>query len=569
MGPGGLLVVAAVGVLVATPFIERMDGFAAGIFQGGPDTPSYGWAMTRWLAMCLLAFGPAVLFIGMVLPWCLEEFRDPVRCGRLYAANTLGAITGSVLAAWVLLPGVGFAPTAWIIAILLLATALALQSRRGKLLALAAGSAALGVGVVWNTGVGQQRIMGYGLAGHRLIAHDEGPDSTAGVVEDASGLRFLIIDGYKASSQGGFANYMEWMGRLPMLAHPDPQQALVICFGTGRTANAVREEGPTHLDVAEISPAVLGMAHHFEMNRGVLEDPRVRAIAMDGRAWLRRSDRRYDVITLEPMPPHFAGVNALYSRDFYEIAAERLEPGGILAQWLPLHLLPPHHAASVAASFHAVLPDAVVWIEPRTNTGILMGRRAADATPLGSEWPGLSRQRPHRPAHTERVPDFVVLTPQALALYASSGRVITDDNQGLAYSMLRQELYMGLAARNLRLIADVASRLPRRGSQPGPAPPSYVTATAPPPQARHLRTRIGGWILRAHPEGRSPCWPRWASSRCSPPARVTATPGPIPGPPRTTTRSVCGAIRATAAPANPKRQAAGRAARDLRRAPAL
>ena len=69
---------------------------------------------------------------------------------------------------------------------------------------------------------------------------------------------------------------MEWMGRLPMLAHPDPQQALVICFGTGRTANAVREEGPAQLDIAEISPAVFGMAQHFEMNRGVLDDPRVR-----------------------------------------------------------------------------------------------------------------------------------------------------------------------------------------------------------------------------------------------------------------------------------------------------
>jgi spermidine synthase len=153
-------------------------------------------------------------------------------------------------------------------------------------------------------------------------------------------------------------SYMAWMGRLPMLLHPAPRRALVICFGTGQTANAVLQEGPERLDVVELNPAVLRMAPLFASNHGVLADPRVRAIAMDGRAWLRRSAERYDVVTLEPMPPHFAGVNALYSREFYEIVSARLAPGGIVAQWLPLHLLPPFHAASIAATFRSVFPDA-------------------------------------------------------------------------------------------------------------------------------------------------------------------------------------------------------------------
>lgn len=117
-----------------------------------------------------------------------------------------------------------------------------------------------------------------------------------------------------------------------MLLHENPRNALVICFGTGLTANAVRHENPLSLDVVDVSPAVFRMAPYFRTNDGVLQDARVRAVVMDGRAWLRRTDKTYDVVTLEAMPPYFAGVNALYSFDFYEIVAAKLTRKGVVAQ---------------------------------------------------------------------------------------------------------------------------------------------------------------------------------------------------------------------------------------------
>jgi spermidine synthase len=60
-----------------------------------------------------------------------------------------------------------------------------------------------------------------------------------------------------------------------------------------------------------VNAAVFALAHHFPSNEGVLEDDRVGTIVMDGRAWMRRGRRTYDVITLEPMPPAFAGTNVL------------------------------------------------------------------------------------------------------------------------------------------------------------------------------------------------------------------------------------------------------------------
>ena len=130
-------------------------------------------------------------------------------------------------------------------------------------------------------------------------------------------------------------HYMDWMGRLPMILHPSPQKALVICFGTGQTANAVRLEGSRHLDIVDVNPAVFGMAHLFSKNQNILEDPGTHRVVMDGRAYLRRTTRNYDVVTLEPMPPTFAGSNALYSLEFYLLIKSRLNDGGVAAQWLP------------------------------------------------------------------------------------------------------------------------------------------------------------------------------------------------------------------------------------------
>ncbi len=459
---GWLLAAAGAAVLLATPLVERMDLLA--LVSG-----SYGLILLKWLGLCLAVLGPPMLLLGTALPWCLEESPESGRAGALYAANTVGAVLGALLAGFALLPALGFARSAWIAGAGISTLALALLPARARALAAAAGAGALVVAVANTASLGRERVQGYAhLHGHRVLAYDEGPDSTLSVVEEPDGGRVLLIDGFAASSEGGFRDteYMEWMGRLPMLLHPDPRDALVICFGTGRTANAVREEGPERLDVVELDSAVFEMAPHFARNGGVLDDPRVRAVAMDGRAWLRRTERRYDVITLEPMPPHFAGVNALYSREFYEIAARRLLPGGVAAQWLPLHILPPFYAASVAATFRSVFPDAMLWFGRGSSAGILLGRASPGPGPLGRDWPGLAREQGGLVAY--RIRRGLLLEPQALARFARLGRIISDDNQLLAYGRVRgvKFTYGGEMEREnllfLRAIArgEAPSRLP-------------------------------------------------------------------------------------------------------------
>jgi len=194
---------------------------------------------------------------------------------------------------------------------------------------------------------------------------------------------------------------------------------------------------------------------------------------MDGRAWVRRTHERYDVITLEPMPPYFAGMNSLYSREFYRLVATRLGPGGIAAQWLPVHLLPRLYCASVVATFAEVFPDSILWVDPTGGTGILLGRlpgskpALGEAPPLGDEWPGFARTPGSQLGLSElQIREAVVLGPEAMAAYGRRGRVITDDNQLLAYGRVLQEMWarppMRLWRTNHASIREVALAHPRR-----------------------------------------------------------------------------------------------------------
>jgi spermidine synthase len=462
VAPGWLLGAAAVAILLATPLVERMDLLAL------VDT-GYVERIARRAGLALAALGPAMLLLGTVLPWLLEEYRERGGAGWLYATNTLGAVAGSLCATWLLLPAFGFARSAWGIGAAIALLAAALLSR-GRVLVLAAGAAALALAVTQTEAIGHRRVLGTSsFAKLEILAFEEGVEATAAVVEGAitesrASTRALVIDGFVATAEDApGTSYMAWMGRLPMLLHPDPQRALVICFGTGQTANAVLEEGPERLDVVELNPAVLRMAPLFASNHGVLDDPRVHAIAMDGRAWLRRSRERYDVVTLEPMPPSFAGVNALYSREFYEIVAARLAPGGIVAQWVPFHLLPPFHAASIAATFQSAFPDAILW--RGAETGILLGRREAGPDPLGSVWPGLARLAERRPDTAAHAPDRILLDSEQLARYASHGQIILDDNQLLAYGAIHRQFWT--LGGQLSAANNLALREALRGEAPG------------------------------------------------------------------------------------------------------
>ena len=432
---------AGVFILVTTPFVERFDILSFYTFN--PILT----ILARFTA-AFYAIAPAVLCLGLVLPWILDEQDTPKRWGIMYGVNALAAIIGSISAGWVLLPMLGFARTAWLCGIIVVATGFILLPKQQRALFASLGCIALLCAMTFESGVGRTRVqsnMSSKENEFKIMDFYEGPDATVSVVEDKKGIRRLVINGFMATSQSidksdtQFEHYMAWMGHMPMILHPDPKTALVICFGTGQTANAVRVENPERLDIAELSKHVLSMAHLFSANQGVLEDSRVHPTIMDGRAFLRRTNKTYDVITLEPMPPFFAGVNALYSKEFYELAHSKMSDDGVIAQWMPFHLVSVHGAASIIKTFQSVFPNATLWIDPPSTTGIILGSKDETAD-ITKDLPGLKRKGIPRDLTEKEIRDGFRLYRDTLAQYGAYGDIVSDDNQLLSYV---ESLYHG------------------------------------------------------------------------------------------------------------------------------
>jgi spermidine synthase len=448
---GGTLALAGVLVVVMTPLIARFEEFIR-----FPD--AYFWRMTSWGALSLAVLGLPVLVLGTPLPFLLDEaVRDPRRVAHLYGINTLGAVVGALATAWIALPAIGFVWTLIVTGLLTVVVALIIAENRVRVPIVLATCGAMACAIAFDDGAGRTRAPGRtgSAAPHRLLAIREGPDVTTAVIERENGSRALLIDGFAATEESSPAHYMAWMGHLPMMLHERPEAALVICFGTGQTAHAVRLEGPRTLDVVDVNPAVFDMASYFRTNRGVLSDPRVKTHVMDGRAFLRRTEQRFDVVTLEPMPPTFAGVNNLYSEEFYRLVDEKLADGGILAQWLPFHIVSPSDSRAITASFHAVFKDTALWVDPASGTGILVGRKGTART-LGTTLPGGARPDLGRSLAPEMVMQMMFLLPDGVERYARDAGRVTDDNQRLAYGLDRIDRHTELLGRaNKKNLEDV------------------------------------------------------------------------------------------------------------------
>ncbi len=437
---GTLLSWAGILILVATPILERLD-----LLLIAHD----GYVFLNWFILTLLIIGGPVLLLGIALPWILEELHTSRDWGKIYAVNTLASIAGSLSAAWLLLPTIGFVRTACLIGSIVFVTGIfALRGQKRWHLAVI-GTASLLLAFFFESGIGKTRVQGWAAeSSHRpklakILGSYEGPDATTTAVEYVDKTRALYINGFEAAGEVKAAHYMVWMGHLPMLIHPAPKQALVICFGTGQTANAVRQEKPETLDIVDINPRVPMLAPHFPSNQGVLHDPRVKLTIMDGRAFIRRTTKAYDVITLEPMPPSFAGVNALYSKEFYQHAWGNLGAQGVIAQWLPFHLVSLHYMRSIVKTFTSVFPNAILWIDPPSKTGILVGTKQ-ESMDLMARWPGFSRDGITRDLSEKEAQNATYLNASEVKLYAEPGEIITDDNQRLNYGKALDALYAGI-----------------------------------------------------------------------------------------------------------------------------
>ena len=324
-------------------------------------------------ALCIV-FVPTLL-LGAAFPLALRLSVGNRHVGRdvgaVVAFNTLGGIVGVMLCGFVLIPWLGLVRTLGLLAVIAagvgyLAVLRGHGVKKGRRQAVVAlGLVSLAVALL--TPVDRLAKLLPGARNASLAFYQEGRGATVAVVTQGQGARAfqrLYIQGVSNTGDAmPSLRYMRVQALLPLLIHNgEPKSALVIGFGTGITAGALlRYPGLDQRVVAELLPAVIDAAPLFKGNFNAATDPRIDLRLRDGRQELLRNPHAYDLITLEPPPPSAAGVVNLYSQDFYQLAASRLEKHGLLAQWLPLPTQNIDDSRALVRSFLNVFPYASLW----------------------------------------------------------------------------------------------------------------------------------------------------------------------------------------------------------------
>lgn len=422
-----LLAAGAAGSLGYAAFLARFPGLAergavalalfAAVATLGcywAFSPGAGDSGTHWSAslgatagltarlVCLPAFLSGALFtaVGHLLG---ERMRSDLPATAAWlASNTLGAVTGSLAAGFLLLPWLGLQGALQLLSAAYLGTGILLLMQWRAPRARRAGMA---VFVVMLASVpllpAEREIRALAeasqkyrdLDGSRTVLVRQGRGETLQYLRrDYLGEPLYyrqMVDGFSMSATTlDSRRYMELYAWLPAALHPGIGDALLISYGLGTTASALLDiPGLRSLDVVDISPEILATSEIVHpAGQSPLQDGRTRVHIADGRFFLRAPPRRYDLVTGEPPPPRARGVVNLYTREYFQLVHDALNPGGWFSYWLPVDQMTAPSARAILRAFCEVFADCALWAGANYNW-MLTGTRAGGAPPSFSDAP--------------------------------------------------------------------------------------------------------------------------------------------------------------------------------------
>lgn len=336
-----------------------------------------------YFAIDALVAAPAV-----VLPTVLMGFTFPLvarlaveadggrvaeAVGGAYAANTVGAIAGSALAGFVLVPAAGLwgallASAAANVA----AAALVLAAARAPVRALGAVAALAVLAPIAWWAQPSAVPLGYHLAGRmsadpdlrprlqsmRVVYDNWPPQGRVQVLEDPTRTRVLVVDGrIEGASRGSERTTQDFLALAPGALRGTLSRVFAIGLGTGRTLTVALETyRGAEVTAAEVNPAVVeAVLRHFRKDLGRW------IVAGEGRAELARRPPGLDAIISSPSFPVDGTSGSLFTAEFFALARARLASEGILVAWVPGYLLDADELRALVATAARSFPHLALW----------------------------------------------------------------------------------------------------------------------------------------------------------------------------------------------------------------
>lgn len=347
-----------------------------------PFTTAVSDPLARVLLLPLLA---ALLIV--VPPAVCSGYAFPLACrlattgtttvsrdiGLVLLVNTTGSVVGPLLVAFGLIPLLGAAWTVLALVVLLTAAAIAIMRQLPAPRQVTAERAVMITLLVLVIGTAMARPdlrivpPSFSRFGREILFYRESTEGTLIVGQDR-GTRSEAMYSYVNNAAVIGSSYdavkaVKMIGHFPFFLGHDARDVLVIGFGIGVTTSAIAAHpGVSFIECVELVDGLRDAAAYYrDLNRNVVADPRLKFIAGDGRHYLQRTPRKYDLISCDPTHPVF-GSSSLYTREYFALCREHLNPGGVVSQYLPLHKLRTEEFLGLIGTFHDVFPNSALWL---------------------------------------------------------------------------------------------------------------------------------------------------------------------------------------------------------------
>jgi spermidine synthase len=346
---------------------------------------------------CAFAILPPALLWGASFPLaCAAAIKSPDDdasrvAGGVYAANTLGGIAGALIVSLVLIPSIGTQQSQRIILLLAaLSGAIVLLpilrkrpvAALGVLASLAVGGLlAWGLPPVPGDLIAYGRRMGMYKDQSQILYVAEGRNSSVAISRWNNGTTYVNVNGHVEATTEPFDMKLQRMvGHLPGIIHPNPKSVLGIGFGAGVSAGTfTRYPGIQKITVCEIEPVIPPASTRYfaQQDYDVFHNPRTHIVYDDARHYLLTTTEKFDIIASDPLDVFVKGTAALYSKEYFEVVKQHLNPGGMFSLYVPLYETDEPTIKSELETFFQAFPHATVWSNTRDGLGydmVFMGQ---------------------------------------------------------------------------------------------------------------------------------------------------------------------------------------------------
>ncbi|WP_431065299.1 fused MFS/spermidine synthase [Methylotuvimicrobium sp.] len=293
--------------------------------------------------------------------------------------------------------------------------------------------------------------------GESVLEYREGAMASVAVIEQQNERNLRVNNRFQMGGTGVRALRLQRMQtHVPMLLHPKPSDVLYLGVATGVTAGAALTHRASRIDAVELVPESLALLPYFSpYNAELHKNPRVRLYTSDARRYVRTSSQQYDVVIGDLFHPGRDGGGLLYTKEHFQAIAERLMPGGLYCQWLPLYQMDEAMLRSVIKTFQSVFGKTEAWLAgfdlgyPSLALIALSGdtaRPEAIESTIGFNQP--LKQHLHLAAvrSSVQLAGHFLADHRMLADYAEGAPINTDDHPVILFDAPKFTLKRGVAS---------------------------------------------------------------------------------------------------------------------------